>query len=77
MEDELGKSVSIALHNLTLPGPGGESREGGCVPSPWVQVQGKSAIQADGREGGGGGVKSSNTTSKRASPNFNIFAERD
>ena len=31
-EEDLGKSVSIALHNLTLPGPGGESREGGCVP---------------------------------------------
>jgi hypothetical protein len=27
----LGKSVSIALHNLTLPGPGGESREGVAV----------------------------------------------
>ena len=26
--------LSIALHSLTLPGPGGESREGGCVPSP-------------------------------------------
>jgi hypothetical protein len=26
--------VSIALHSLSLPGPGGESREGGCVPSP-------------------------------------------
>ncbi len=23
------------LHSLTLPGPGGESGEGGCVPSPW------------------------------------------
>ncbi len=23
-----------ALRSLTLPGPGGESREGGCVPSP-------------------------------------------
>ncbi len=33
-DGELGKSVSIALHNLTLSGPGGESREGGCVPSP-------------------------------------------
>jgi hypothetical protein len=28
--------VSIALHRLTLPGPGGESREGGSVPSPWA-----------------------------------------
>jgi len=27
--------LSIALHSLTLPGPGNESREGGCVPSPW------------------------------------------
>ncbi len=70
----MGKSVSIALHNLTLPGPGGESREGGCVPSPWVQV-GKSAIQADGRVGGG--VKPSKTTSKRAGPNFIILAEED
>ncbi len=33
MEGDLGNSVSIALHNLTLPGPGGESREGGCVLS--------------------------------------------
>ncbi len=24
----MGKSVSTALHNLTLPGPGGESRKG-------------------------------------------------
>jgi hypothetical protein len=30
-----GNFVSIALHSLTLPGPAGESREGGCVPSPW------------------------------------------
>ncbi len=30
--------VSITLHSLTLPGPGGESREVGCVPSPWVKV---------------------------------------
>jgi hypothetical protein len=29
---------SIALHKLTLPGPGGESREGGCVPSPWFTL---------------------------------------
>ncbi len=29
---ECGNSVSIALHSLTLPGPG---REGGGVPSPW------------------------------------------
>jgi hypothetical protein len=28
-------SASIALHSHTLPAPGGESREGGCVPSPW------------------------------------------
>ncbi len=28
----MGNSASIALHSLTLPGPGGESREGGCVP---------------------------------------------
>jgi hypothetical protein len=35
-EEELGKSVSIALHSLTLPGPGGESREGGCMP-PWMR----------------------------------------
>jgi hypothetical protein len=27
-KEDLGKSVSIAVHNLTLPGPGGESREG-------------------------------------------------
>ncbi len=32
---EWGNFVSIALHSLSLPGPGGESREGGCVPSPW------------------------------------------
>ncbi len=31
-----GWGVSIALYNLTLRGPGGKSREGGCVPSPWV-----------------------------------------
>ncbi len=32
--------VSIALHSLTLglPGPGGESREGGSVPSSWYRV---------------------------------------
>ncbi len=36
---ELGKSVSIALHNLTLPGPGGESREGSCVPSPLANTK--------------------------------------
>ncbi len=29
--------VSIALHSLSLPGPGGESREGGCVPPPWFK----------------------------------------
>jgi hypothetical protein len=34
---ELVNFVSIALHSLTLPGPGGESREGGCVLSPWLQ----------------------------------------
>ena len=34
-EEECGNSASIALHSLTLPGPGNESREGGCVPSPW------------------------------------------
>jgi hypothetical protein len=33
-EGECGISASIALHSLTLPGPGGESREGGCVHSP-------------------------------------------
>ena len=33
-EGEWGNFVSIALHSLSLPGPGGESREGGCVPSP-------------------------------------------
>jgi hypothetical protein len=26
----------MALHNLTLPGPDVEGREGGCVPSPWL-----------------------------------------
>ena len=25
-----------SLHSLSLPGPGGESREGGCVPSPCI-----------------------------------------
>ncbi len=30
-------SVSIVLHSLKLPGPGGESRKGGCVPSPWAE----------------------------------------
>jgi hypothetical protein len=34
----LGNSVSIALHKLTLPGPGGESREGCCVPSPCSRI---------------------------------------
>jgi hypothetical protein len=30
--------ISIALHNLTLPGPGGESREGGGLRSlPLIQ----------------------------------------
>jgi hypothetical protein len=29
MEVELGKFVSIALHNLSLPGPVGESGGGG------------------------------------------------
>jgi len=27
-------SASIALHSHTLPAPSGESKEGGCVPSP-------------------------------------------
>jgi hypothetical protein len=36
-EGEWGNSLSIALHSLTLPGPGGESREGSCIPSPWYQ----------------------------------------
>jgi hypothetical protein len=36
-EGEWGNFVSIALHSLSLPGPGGESREGGCVPSPCTQ----------------------------------------
>ncbi len=27
----------ICIQSVTLPGPGGESREGGCVPSPWSQ----------------------------------------
>jgi hypothetical protein len=29
-----GKSISITFHNLTLPGPGGESGGVGGVPSP-------------------------------------------
>jgi hypothetical protein len=35
---EGGGVRQLCLHSvtqLTLPGPGGESREGGCVPSPW------------------------------------------
>jgi len=36
-EGECGNSVSVALNSLTLPGPGGESREGGYVPSPWFE----------------------------------------
>ncbi len=36
--EKSGNSVSIALHSLTLPGPGGESREGGCISSPCVGV---------------------------------------
>jgi hypothetical protein len=46
----LGKSVSVALHNLTLPGPGGENREGGCVTSPWLnhaQQAGASRVWLD------------------------------
>jgi hypothetical protein len=39
-------SASIALHSLTLPAPGGESREGGCVPSPWSTLAGE---RGDGR----------------------------
>ncbi len=31
-EGECGNFVSIALHSLTLPGPGGESREGVVFP---------------------------------------------
>jgi hypothetical protein len=38
---EGGGVGQICLHSvtqLTLPGPGGESREGGCVPSPWTYL---------------------------------------
>ncbi len=31
-EGECGNSFSIALHSLTLPGPGGESKEGVVFP---------------------------------------------
>ncbi len=46
-EEELGKSVSIALHNLKLPGPGGESREGGCVT--WLPDPGAPSPSPPGR----------------------------
>jgi hypothetical protein len=51
-------SASIALHSRTLPAPGGESREGGCVPSPWflpplVVHGGTHHTLACGRGGGG------------------------
>jgi hypothetical protein len=35
-DGELGNSVSIALPNLALPGPGGESREGALRSLPLV-----------------------------------------
>jgi hypothetical protein len=54
-------SASIALHSLTLPGPGGNSREGGCIPSPWSEAQNPIpppplthciSVYREGREGG-------------------------
>jgi hypothetical protein len=31
---------SVTQPYTTVPGPGGESREGGCVPSPWSLLVG-------------------------------------
>jgi hypothetical protein len=33
---EGGGVRQLCLHSVTQPGPGGESSEGGCVPSPWL-----------------------------------------